>query len=387
MHSVLFPSRWFLVSAALACFLLIPSCGGDGTTEKDGEVAAAGDACDDHAHTPGPHGGELMGTDDHQAYVELLFDHDAGQITLYTLKEDKESPLPLDKAPLVNIKTPDGPRQFTSRSLEEGSGPSARFEVRDAALEGIEPEGQVVLALNGTEHILDIHHHHESEGGQVHEHGEDCDHAHGENTVSYTAWTDACEWFVELDTPVKDHDAAFAAHVTLLDTFAPARSGVFKVEARSGGQTASTAADAPARPGIFTPSIRFPAAGEWTLTLTYEAGELSDSTEWRVTVHDEAPAHPAEEEGQAKTISFLKEQQWKIAFATAWPVGDDVLRVPASAVITAEEGQIVFVQVDGESFSRRSVMTGAEEGGLIEIRTGLKKGDRIVVKGAEFLAK
>lgn len=368
--------RGLLVSAAVASMLFLQGCGDDGTAGNGGDQEAAGSG--GHQHEPGPHGGDLMGTEDRAAFVEFLLDHHAGRITLHVLAEDKKTALPVDTPPVVNLKTPDLPMQLASVPLEGAGGPASVFQVTDPILKEIDPEGQVVLNVKGKEYILEFHAH-----AHEHEH----DHAHGENTVSHTAWTDACEWFVELETPVKDHDAAFAAHVTLLDTFAPARSGVFKVEARSGGQTASTAADAPARPGIFTPSIRFPAAGEWTLTLTYEAGELSDSTEWRVTVHDEAPAHPAEEEGQEKTISFLKEQQWKVAFATAWPTGNNLLRVPVSAVITAEEGQVVFVQVDGESFARRSVLTGAEEGGLIEIQTGLKKDDRIVVKGAELLTR
>jgi hypothetical protein len=225
-----------------------------------------------------------------------------------------------------------------------------------------------------------------------HDHGEDSGHGHvhGENTISHTAWTESCEWFVEIEMPIEGHDVCFAAHVTLLKDFQPADSGTFRVEAHSGSETAETAADAPARPGIFTPAIRFPRAGEWTLKLLFENAGLEDSIEWPITVHTEE-SHPEPEAEEEGWIAFLKEEQWKVSFNTAWPEvrktgdGESCLLIPAAALVENQGGKAVFVQVNGESFDRRAVETGSSEGGKVEILSGIDAGERIVILGAERL--
>lgn len=61
---------------------------------------------------------------------------------------------------------------------------------------------------------------------------------------------------------------------------------------------------------------------------------------------------------------------------------DRALAVPASALVD-EGGQVVlYVQRGGESFERRIVTTGIRDGGDVEIRTGLKAGERVVTRGA-----
>ncbi len=41
----------------------------------------------------------------------------------------------------------------------------------------------------------------------------------------------------------------------------------------------------------------------------------------------------------------------------------------------------VYVQVTGESYTKRAVSTGANDGRLIEIQKGLKPGERVVSRG------
>jgi multidrug efflux pump subunit AcrA (membrane-fusion protein) len=43
---------------------------------------------------------------------------------------------------------------------------------------------------------------------------------------------------------------------------------------------------------------------------------------------------------------------------------------------------VVFVQASGESFERRPVTLGAREGDVVQVVEGVKRGDRIVSKGA-----
>ena len=61
---------------------------------------------------------------------------------------------------------------------------------------------------------------------------------------------------------------------------------------------------------------------------------------------------------------------------------EHALAVPLSGVIE-EQGQFyVFVQVGGESFEKRQIEIGANDGLSAEVVSGLKTGDRIVTKGA-----
>lgn len=60
----------------------------------------------------------------------------------------------------------------------------------------------------------------------------------------------------------------------------------------------------------------------------------------------------------------------------------DVLQVPAEAVQSYENQSFVFLHVGGEKFVRRNVTTGQTGDGLIEIRSGLKPEEPVVVEGA-----
>lgn len=58
-----------------------------------------------------------------------------------------------------------------------------------------------------------------------------------------------------------------------------------------------------------------------------------------------------------------------------------VLRIPLASVQTVENKTSVFVPVDG-GFTPKSVTVGSESGGYVEIRSGLRAGDRFVSEGA-----
>jgi multidrug efflux pump subunit AcrA (membrane-fusion protein) len=56
--------------------------------------------------------------------------------------------------------------------------------------------------------------------------------------------------------------------------------------------------------------------------------------------------------------------------------------VPKAAVLLEAGRPYVFVQVGGERFARRYVEIATRDGELIGLRSGLKPGDRVVVRGA-----
>jgi Cu(I)/Ag(I) efflux system membrane fusion protein len=57
------------------------------------------------------------------------------------------------------------------------------------------------------------------------------------------------------------------------------------------------------------------------------------------------------------------------------------LVVPETAVLNSGDRQIVFVDRGEGRFEPHSVTIGAQSGGVIEIISGLKEGDRIVTSG------
>ena len=61
----------------------------------------------------------------------------------------------------------------------------------------------------------------------------------------------------------------------------------------------------------------------------------------------------------------------------------DGLVVPVSAILEEDGIPVTYVQVTGESFSRRPVQVGARTGGRAVITGGLQPGDR-VVSGAAY---
>jgi len=63
---------------------------------------------------------------------------------------------------------------------------------------------------------------------------------------------------------------------------------------------------------------------------------------------------------------------------------DNVLLIPASALIGAQGSEAVFSVQDGKAV-RRTIETGLDSQGLVEVRTGLAEGEQIVVVGGNQL--
>jgi len=141
-------------------------------------------------------------------------------------------------------------------------------------------------------------------------------------SVVITKWTDKTELFVEFPPLVVGRESPFAAHLTDLENFHPVSSDVV-VTTLTGkdGHTMTSRTPAPIIPGIYRPVITPDKPGVYRLTFhrsdpkdanrsdTVDAGEVT------VVASQEALARPAEDEGGGG-ITFLKEQQWKIDFAT-----------------------------------------------------------------------
>jgi len=162
-------------------------------------------------------------------------------------------------------------------------------------------------------------------GGHGHGHGHS--HAEGPEPLALTLWSATHELFVEFDPPVAGKVSGYHAHVSRIADNRAATAGTFTVRFEQGGQaTAELSVDKVAREGIFSPKGKSPAAGTYRLIFSYRDNKESsrwDAGELKISGKAASVAKRQAEGG----ITFLKEQQWKIPFAT---------RLPARRVLARE---------------------------------------------------
>lgn len=60
----------------------------------------------------------------------------------------------------------------------------------------------------------------------------------------------------------------------------------------------------------------------------------------------------------------------------------DVISIPLSALVETQGLLFVYVQVNADDYRKQEVKTGVSDGNKIEIISGLKAGDKVVIKGA-----
>ncbi len=148
-----------------------------------------------------------------------------------------------------------------------------------------------------------------------HETGEEHGHEHGSSSV--TMWSDSTEIFMEYPALVAGKEAKFLIHLSDMKDFGAVTEGTLKIDfVNTNGGKFTVTEDKPARAGIYTPTVTFNNAGIYKMILTLSGKQASDRIEIdNIKVYStEAELPHGEEEGSS--ISFLKEQQWKIDFAT-----------------------------------------------------------------------
>jgi cobalt-zinc-cadmium efflux system membrane fusion protein len=143
---------------------------------------------------------------------------------------------------------------------------------------------------------------------------------------SVTAWGERYEVFPEVDPLVAGTASPAHTHVTVLGGFQPLTEGHVEIVLRSAGGEQVFAADTAVRPGIFNIDVAPTSAGEYELLFRIRSAagpeEIRGGT---VRVGDaaspggvvRAPA-PRGATDAGEPVPFLKEQQWRTAFATEW---------------------------------------------------------------------
>jgi len=264
---------------------------------------------------------------------------------------------------------------------------------------------------------------HDHGPGADHDHGPGADHSHGDEPEgpepwAVTAWGERYEVFPEVAPLVAGQTATSHTHVTVLDGFRPLAAGrvAIVLRAADGGEE-SFEQTAARRPGIFPVELTPSRAGEFDLLFRVEAeAGAEEIAGGRVRVGGvEAPGGPLDApEAPADEIGFLKEQQWKTPFSTAWaaagelrggvaapgrvvprPGGDRVLTAPASGRLEAEpwpypglaiaRGRTVFRLVprldEDVSLAEREAAVAALEAELTPATARAERAARLAAEG------
>jgi RND family efflux transporter MFP subunit len=188
----------------------------------------------------------------------------------------------------------------------------------------------------------------------------------GPDPLSVTRWTEKTELFAEYPSLVAGQTSRFAIHLTTLQPFKAVTDGTMEVQLRGAdGQVESFLAKGPSRPGIFGVDVKPSRPGQRELIISWRSSSLSDvHGAGPVDVYADAAAAaaaaPAMAEGEA--ISFLKEQQWALDFATAVVQQRPIrasLRVPGE-ISPAPGGEAdVIAPIDGRLISAAALAEGA----------------------------
>lgn len=144
-----------------------------------------------------------------------------------------------------------------------------------------------------------------------------------EHSVSITKWTNDTELFVEFSPFVVGKETALAVHLTDLQTFQPVSADTLVTTLEDqNGHHLTVRTETPVVPGIYRPVVTPDKPGIYRLSFrrahpeTQEVHDTVEAGEVEVVATAEDIPHQ-EEEPQKKGITFLKEQQWRIDFATA----------------------------------------------------------------------
>jgi len=141
--------------------------------------------------------------------------------------------------------------------------------------------------------------------------------------VVVTRWTEKTELFLEYPPLQVGEASRFAVHLTDMSSFQPLKEGRVEVYLDYGGGVSERfAVDGPSRPGIFGVDVIPTRPGTAALTIQVQSPGVDDSHDLGAALvsaeqEDMHALQSAQHEGPpGGDISFLKEQQWTLDFAT-----------------------------------------------------------------------
>lgn len=193
------------------------------------------------------------------------------------------------------------------------------------------------------------------------------EHAHDEGiTLAYTLYSDKTELFVEFKPLVVGQPSRFAAHFTRLgESFTSLDSGKITLSLIVNGKGIRQSNDMASSPGIFRLALNPVAAGTGQLVFDIETAEYTDQIIIdEVTVYaDQKSAEAATQVKAGGSISFLKEQAWKIEFANQEVKRQsfhEVIKTSGQLLAKSSDETVVTARSNGIILWNDEVVIGAQ---------------------------
>jgi len=181
-------------------------------------------------------------------------------------------------------------------------------------------------------------HDHSGGGHEGHNHGEV-----GEINESYTLYNENYELFVEFNPLVKGELSTFLAYFTKLEMYKPVEEGSLTISLVTGKKGVRQKSNKPVSSGIFEAALKPVSSGDSYLLFELDInGEIEKFRIDSISIYEdqETALVKTEAKDTLEGITFLKEQAWKIDFATA-----QVNLIPFQKILKTS-GQILPAQGD-----------------------------------------
>lgn len=217
-------------------------------------------------------------------------------------------------------------------------------------------------------------HQHNIETEAVHEH------ASGEK---YTVYSNRNELFMEASELEPGKVAEMLLHLTRLSDFKPVREAIVRVSLSVDGQNIGSIQAEPVRDGIYSCDLEINREGHGVLLVVVEEQHQKDTLivpDIHIHQTHDDHDHAAEEAAEVNGITFTKEQQWKIDFATAIP------QTGAFGTVIKSAGKVIAAPND-------EVLITAKTNGIVSFSTpmangtSVKKGQLIIIISGRELAE
>lgn len=189
-----------------------------------------------------------------------------------------------------------------------------------------------------------------------------------EESLTYTQYTDKTELFVEFAPLVVGETSVFATHLTVLgEYFKPLVGAKVTVSLTVNGNEINSSTDVPATLGLYKLNLKPNIAGKGTLVFNIASKNYTDKiTIQNITVYPTAAAaHKASaHEAMLGDISYLKEQAWKVEFASQ-PVTKqpfyEVIKTSGQLLSAPGDEMVVAAKADGiVTFSGTKSIVGSQ---------------------------
>lgn len=204
-------------------------------------------------------------------------------------------------------------------------------------------------------------------------------------TKSETLWTDKTELFVEFPALVVNEPSRFAAHFTVLDGHKAVTEGEVTASLiKKGEVVAKNTVSKPSSPGIFAPTITPKSQGNYQIVFNINTPDYKDEfiIEDVIVYNSKTIVIEALGAGdEARGITFLKEQAWKMDFQTTPVVKKNVhesIKTFGVWEAAPSNSQSLAANASGKiSYTKKNITVGAY----------VKKGETIMtISGQGFVS-